>query len=45
MQTVQTQINDGAVWSKSSLFAFLLSILRDKFIESKIQAKKYGIKC
>ena len=31
---------EGAVWSGSTLFAIPLSILRDKCIKSKIEAKK-----
>ena len=31
---------DGAVWSESTLFAILLSILRNNGIKSKILAKK-----
>ena len=36
----------GAVWSGSTLFAISLIIISNKcIIKSKIEAKKYGIKC
>ena len=37
---------EGAVWSRSTLFAISLSILRNNCIKSKkVGQNKYGIKC
>ena len=48
-QTVDPDQTGGAVWSGSTLFAFLLNILRNNFLNFFLQSlgkkKKYGINC